>query len=166
MTEGRRREAAAPLFCLPGEGTWRARQDPATAGVVLAFAAQGPIACRGGVYAARGTSRQPGTWRARQDPAAVRRSLFAKKILPPLLTNQTGRAIVTVLARTNPQTGLRPLSRTGTVPAGLSPLAVRFFRGSGLAGANLQENAAPPHRGAGRRLFWQPRHFSPKVSKS
>src|SRR5699024_6483146 len=72
----------------------------------------------------------------------------------PLLTNQSGRAIVTMLARTNPQTGLRPLSRTGTVPAGLSPLAVRFFRGSGLAGANLQENAAPPHRGAGRRLFW------------
>ena len=84
----------------------------------------------------------------------------------PLLTNQTGRAIVTMLARTNPQTGLRPLSRTGTVPAGLSPLAVRFFRGSGLAGANLQENAAPPHCGAGRRLFWQPRHFSPEVSKS
>ena len=78
-----RREAAAPLFCLPGEGAWRARQNPATAGVVLAFAAQGPIACRGGVYAARGTSRQPGTWRARQDPAAVRRSLFAKKFLPP-----------------------------------------------------------------------------------
>ena len=150
MTEGRRREAAAPLFCLPGEGAWRARQDPATAGVVLAFAAQGPIACRGGVYAARGTSRQPGTWRARQDPAAVRRRrLFAKKIPSPLLTNQTGRAIVTVLARTNPRTGLRPLSRTGTVPAGLSPLAVRFFRGSGLASANLQKKrcAAAPRRG-------------------
>ena len=35
------------------------------AGVVLVFAAQGPVACRGGVYAARGMWRQTGTLWAR-----------------------------------------------------------------------------------------------------
>ena len=40
------------------------------AGVVLVFAAQRPVACRGGVYAARGMSRQAGNLRARQNRTA------------------------------------------------------------------------------------------------
>src|SRR5699024_2820192 len=40
------------------------------AGVVLVFAAQGPVACRGGVYAARGMWRQAGDLRAAQNRTA------------------------------------------------------------------------------------------------